>query len=236
MNRFTRFSRISPALLLRRRERRAWCSLSITLGILTSISALLGMRLIYIPHSGGDFIFYSVAYTVTKREQVSPPPLVSHATPPKPHINPQPIQTNAPHALLPEEVDDTELAALAAEQIPAPDETEWDTLPPPIKTHRPAPFPPKKESTTAAAPIHAPHPSYPARMLQRRLEGDVDICIHIDAEGIPTAVDILTEVHPDFAEHTRRWILRHWRFRAAQKGSIAIASTLRTGIRYRLDN
>ena len=73
-------------------------------------------------------------------------------------------------------------------------------------------------------------------MKQRRMEGDVGICIHIDAAGIPTAVDILTEVHPDFAEHTRRWILRHWRFRAAQQDSAAIASTLRTTIRYRLED
>lgn len=235
MSRFTRFSRISSALLLRRSERRAWCSLSATLGVLAGTAAVLGLHSVWIPHSGSGEIFHGTAYTELKREHHLPQP-VCRAVTPVPNIVPHPVPAAPPDALMPEEVDDSELAVLAAEPLPIIDETLWDALPSPTAAHKPTSLSQKKEKSVTASLIHAPHPTYPERMRQRRMEGEVRICIHIDATGTPTAVDILTEVHPDFAEHTRRWILRYWRFRAAQKGSASIASTLRTSIRYRLED
>ena len=235
MSRFTRFTRISPAQLLCRRERRAWFSLSATLGVLAGTAAALGLHSVWLPHSGNDMIFHGVAYTEPEREQHLPQP-VCRAVTPVPNIVPHPVQADPPDVLLPEEVDDSELAALAAEPLPVSDETGWDSLPAPTAAHKTVSLSQKKENSVAVSLIHAPHPTYPERMRQRCMEGDVSICIHIDASGAPTAVDILTEVHPDFAEHTRRWILRHWRFRAAHNGATAIVSTLRTTIRYRLDD
>lgn len=232
MSRFSRFTRISPEQLLRRRERRAWFSLSATLGVLAGTAALLGLQAIRIQQQG-DIFFHAPDYAVPAQEQPSAPPPICRAVPPAPDITPHLLQADAPDALPPEQVDDSELSAIAAEPLPPPQQ-EW--LPPliPTSAHTNSAPAVNKEKTTPASPFRTPPPPYPARMRQRRIEGDVGICIHIDASGTPTAVDILTEVHPDFAEHTRRWILSHWRFYAALKGQQSIASTLHTTIRYRL--
>ena len=234
MNRFTRFSRISPARLLRSREYRAWSSLALTAGLLTGTSVLLALQSILIQQEVDTF-FHGIAYTAPTQPQPPAQHLICRAKPPAPSITLQPVQPDIPDALLPEQVDDTELADIASEPLPPPLQAEW--IPP--RTPEPARIPTTPTATmakaTPAAPLRAPHPTYPPRMRQRRMEGDVGICIHIDATGAPTAVDILTEVHPDFAEHTRRWILQHWHFRAAHKGQHPIASTLSTTIRYRLE-
>ena len=236
MSRFTRFSRISPVQLLRRRERTAWSSCGLT-GVLLAASACLLLQQVRLVIGSGNTHFHGIAYTAPES---FPPPqemLTSRSVPPT--SEPQPLipQPMPPEFIFP----DIAIEPIAHADEPLPYEEPGDGIPflPEIKKSA-APRTAKQASapvkTTAAAPQKTPHPPYPARMKQRRMEGDVGICIHIDAAGIPTAVDILTEVHPDFAEHTRRWILRHWRFRAAQQGSAAIASTLRTTIRYRLED
>lgn len=236
MSRFTRFSRISPAQLLRSRERTAWCSAGLT-GVLLGAAGCLLLQQVRLIISSCDTHFHGISYT--DPESFSPPQkaLTGRCSPPA--QEPQPL---IPQAMPPELVfPDMAIEPIAHADEPFPYEEPEDGIPFHLEIKeravtRTAAPPSAPAKTTAATPLKTPHPPYPVRMLQRRMEGDVCICIHIDAAGIPTAVDILTEVHPDFAEHTRRWILRYWRFRAAQKGSAAIASTLRTSIRYRLDD
>lgn len=240
MKRFTRFSRISPAQLLRRRERSAWLSAALTCAFLGSLGCFLVQQVQLIIGSG-DTHFRGIAYTPTENNTPPPSLPVSRSSPPPPEPELHLPQAELPELPLPDIAIET--APLAAADVLPWEDTE-DGLPAPPAPPEPAqpassrstPQKPAMARTTAAAPLQTPPPPYPARMRQRRMEGDVGICIHIDAAGTPTAVDILTEVHPDFAEHTRRWILRHWRFRAAQQGSAAIVSTLRTSIRYRLDD
>ena len=234
MSRFTRFSRFSPAQLQRSRERRAWLSLALTLGLVAGTGILLARQFLLFT-CGSNSSFIGVTYEQAVQETPRTAPLSAQITPPTPAVFPRLPQPNAPDALLPEMVDCTDLSNLADTPIP-PEVWSDEGIPQPRHpvADRPAPRFEKAVTVCAATPLHAPHPSYPGSMRQRRMEGDVGICIHINAEGIPTAVDILTDVHPDFAEHTRRWILRYWRFRAARKGTVAIISTLRTTIRYRL--
>lgn len=233
MSRFTRFSRVSPVLLLCRRERRAWLSLGLTLVLMAGTAALLAQQvLLFI--SGSNSSFIGIAYEQAGQSFRHASPLIARSSPPQPSLSPQLPLPEAPEALLPETVEDFAPADITAEVLPP---EEWvDFLPAPPHRHPTSrQTATKAEKATAATPLQTPHPTYPARMRQRRMEGDVGICIHIDSAGIPTAVDILTEVHPEFAEHTRRWILRHWRFRAARKDEQAVISTLRTTIRYRLN-
>lgn len=233
MSRFTRFSRISPALLHRRRERYAWLSLGLTLVLMAGTSALLAQQvLLFI--SGSNSSFIGIEYKQAEQPPRHASPLIARSSPPQPSISPQLPLPEAPEALIPETVEDFAPADLAAEPLPPEEWTDFLPTPPHHRTVS-RPTSPKAEQATAAAPLQTPHPSYPTRMRQRRMEGDVGICIHINTEGIPTAVDVLTEVHPEFAEHTRRWILRHWRFRAARKGNQTIISTLHTTIRFRLN-
>lgn len=238
MKRFTRFSRISPVQQLRSRERSAWCSATFT-GALLAASGCLLMQQVTLIIRSGDSHFRGIPYTAPEKDTIPPAFPVCRSAPPSPEPELHLPQPMLPDILLPD-------IEIATEPLAGADESDlWedteDGLPAPPEPKQPASSrsTPQKTAmvrTTAAAPLQTPPPPYPARMRQRRIEGEVGICIHIDAAGTPTAVDILTEVHPDFAEHTRRWILRHWRFRAAQQGSAAIVSTLRTSIRYRLDD
>lgn len=236
MSRFTRFSRISPAQLLRCRERTAWCSSGLT-GVLLVATGCLLLQQVRIVIGSCDTHFHGIAYT---EPESSPPPqemLTSRSAPPPPEPQPLIPQPMPPELIFPDIA--IEPIAHADEALPSEEPGNGIPLLPEIRKStvpHTAAQPSAPVKTTTAAPLKTPHPPYPARMRQRRMKGDVGICIHIDAAGFPTAVDILTEVHPDFAEHTRRWILRHWRFRAAQQGPAAIASTLRTTIRYRLED
>lgn len=234
MSRFTRFSRISPSQLLRRRERTVWCSSGLT-GVFLGATACLLLQQVRLVFSSCDTHFHGITYTEPEPYTPQQKALTGRSAPPAPEPQPLIPQPMPPELIFP----DMAIEPIAYADEPSPYEEPEDGIPfQPETGKREAPrtaaqsSPPAK--TTAAAPLETPHPPYPDRMRQRRMEGDVSICIHINAAGIPTAVDILTEVHPDFEEHTRRWILRHWRFRAAQKGTAAIASTLRTSIRYRL--
>ncbi len=236
MSRFTRFSRISPAQLLCRRERRAWFSTGLTGAILAASAGLL-MQQVRLVIGSCDTHFHGIAYT--EAEASAPPQVILTGRCEAPTPKPQPIipQPMPPEIIFP----DVAIEAIAHTDGALPGEEPGDGIPflPEIKKNaapRTTQQPSAPAKTAAATPLKTPHPPYPARMRQRRMEGDVGICIHIDAAGIPTAVDIHTDVHPDFAEHTRRWILRYWRFRAAHNGATAIVSTLRTTIRYRLDD
>ncbi len=240
MNRFRRFSRISAARLLRSKIRRARCSALITC-MLLGAAIIPALQQLPLRGCSRDTGLRGVHYIPPDSNAEPAAPPVCQAEPPAPELRfSLPVYHMDWDIPIPDPVDDSELAA--TDEIPFihEDFPEWQETPPQrkVKASSPRPAaaaPEKKSSIAAAVPLRIPHPAYPARMRQRRMEGDVGICIHIDAAGLPTAVDILTEVHPDFAEHTRRWILRHWRFRAAQKGTVAIASTMRTTIRYRLE-
>lgn len=236
MSRFTRFSRIYPAQLLRYRERTAWCSSGLT-GVLLVATACLLLQQVRLVIGSCDTHFHGIAYT---DPESSPPPqemLTSRSAPPTPEPQPLIPQPMPPELIFP----DIAIEPIAHADEPIPCEEPGDGIPALSEIRKSATphtsaQPSASAVTTAAAPLKTPHPPYPARMRQRRMEGDVGICIHINAAGLPTAVDILTEVHPDFAEHTRRWILRHWRFRAALRGTNNIASTLYSTVRYRLQN
>lgn len=236
MSRFTRFSRISPAQLHRRRERTAWCSSGLT-GVLLVVSASLLLQQVRLVIGSCTTHFHGITYTEPESCRPMQEMLTSRSTPPTPEPQPLIPQPLPPDFIFP----DMAIEPIAHTDEALPCEEPGDGIPfLPESRKSAAPRTAVESSapvkTTAAAPLKTPHPPYPPRMRQRRMEGDVGICIHIDAAGIPTAVDILTEVHPDFAEHTRRWILRHWRFLAAQQGTVAIASTLRTSIRYRMED
>ena len=79
---------------------------------------------------------------------------------------------------------------------------------------------------TYAPPICrvAPQPEYPAVMKATKRRGEVRVRIHIDTEGIPTAVDVISSTHIAFAQAAQLCILKRWKFIPARKNGKPVPS------------
>lgn len=93
----------------------------------------------------------------------------------------------------------------------------------------------KPESYTPPDYLSCPRPPYPPHLKQRRLQGSVEILIHISPDGRPSEVETTNNSgNSQLARHTRSWIMQHWRFRPAYQGAKPVASQVRTSIIFSL--
>ena len=77
-----------------------------------------------------------------------------------------------------------------------------------------------------------PQPPYPKELLRRRVEGSVRARIHIDPQGKPLAVEIISSTHPAFAKAAKQTILSGWRFHPAHNGPSPVSATVVTTVRF----
>ncbi len=100
---------------------------------------------------------------------------------------------------------------------------------------------PRAQQTQAVATytppqyVATPQPPYPEQLRRRRISGTVRVRIHINAQGSPTAVDILASPHPAFSQSAKHTILSSWRFSPALSGNTRIAATITTSVIFTLD-
>ena len=88
---------------------------------------------------------------------------------------------------------------------------------------------------TAPAYLDCPQPSYPPRLLQRRVEGSVGVRIAVAADGIPHAVEITeSSGNSQLDRHVRNWILQHWKFTPARKLGQPVAAMVQTQVNFNL--
>lgn len=144
-----------------------------------------------------------------------------------------------PELLLPEEWDTTtdeelaqhepELPLLLTAEITPPSTPQQNLPTTTSPTHKAAPA-----VCTAPTLLHGPAPAYPPALRASRRSGSVQVRIHIDTSGCPTAVDILSASHPAFAQAARQCILKSWRFSPARRGNAAISSTAVQTVNFRI--
>lgn len=77
-----------------------------------------------------------------------------------------------------------------------------------------------------------PQPPYPKELLRRRIEGSVRVRIHINPQGKPLAVEIISATHPAFAKAAKQTILSAWRFHPAYNGPSPVSATVVTTVRF----
>lgn len=83
----------------------------------------------------------------------------------------------------------------------------------------------EEETYSPPTPLNTPAPAYPAALRTSRRTGLVQLRIHINTEGKPTSVEIISSSHPTFAETARSHILSHWKFSPARRNGKAVPAT-----------
>lgn len=77
-----------------------------------------------------------------------------------------------------------------------------------------------------------PHPPYPRELKRMRISGTVRIRVHINVQGSPTSVDILSTPHPAFAKIVKQTVLRSWKFIPAMNGNTPTDATITTSVHF----
>lgn len=150
-------------------------------------------------------------------------------------IRPQQLVLALPEMEMPEFDFEEQEPDLPEEHLDVPEEeVEITASAPAVKKNTASPAPAASRYTPPAY-LNCPHPNYPPRLRQRRVEGAVGVSIMVSSEGIPEEVHITASSGSDLLDrHTRSWILRNWRFSPAQKEGAAVASIVATSIHYQL--
>lgn len=82
----------------------------------------------------------------------------------------------------------------------------------------------------------ASKPPYPISLRMNRSEGSVHVRIFVNAQGDPTAVDILSgSGFTEMDTSAQTWIMRHWKFYPETINGEAVASVVSTHIHFKLN-
>lgn len=87
--------------------------------------------------------------------------------------------------------------------------------PPPPVASAPAPRPAASVATSQPQPISTPAPKYPARALRGGERGTVMVSAEIDADGVPSSVDVARSSGSRLLDRAAVDAVRRWRFRPA---------------------
>ncbi len=242
MNRFTRYSRISPLELCLASERLAWrCASALLLFFLA-----LAVAALFLPAPRG-YASGGSACDFTGIRVEAEPQAPEHAQPPLPQ---PPLPAVPPVAELPlaVSVQPQSVPSLEWEDVVFDEESLLalelpEALPRPVvaagRTSPAAVAGAQKGNAAAAGELKAasyrsnPRPPYPPSMLSRRVQGKVGVKIVVDAEGIPRQVEVVSSSgYADFDRCAREWVLAHWRFHPARRGGVAVASIVRTQLEF----
>lgn len=77
-------------------------------------------------------------------------------------------------------------------------------------------------------------PDYPGAMIRQGLEGTVTVRVTIGADGRVTGIEKIAATDDSFWLATQRHALRKWRFRAATRDGVAVASSKTLTVRFTL--
>lgn len=84
--------------------------------------------------------------------------------------------------------------------------------------------------------LASPPPAYPRDALRDRLEGTVVLDVHVDAEGRPIEVTVVTSSgHRTLDRAAQRQVLQRWRFRPALRDGRAVPALGRVPVAFVLD-
>ncbi len=77
-------------------------------------------------------------------------------------------------------------------------------------------------------------PPYPPNLERLEIEGSVTVRVQIGPDGRVTAVELVRADDPGFFASTRDWALKRWRFKAATRDGVAVASWLTKTVQFRI--
>ena len=122
-----------------------------------------------------------------------------------------------------------------------------DTAAPRVIEAPPAPMPPPRRAPapsgeagpagaqTAPTPIESPAPDYPREAFRNGESGTVLLRVHVDADGIPSAVDLVESSHSRSLDRAASDAVRRWRFRPAQRDGHAVPGEVQIPISFNAD-
>lgn len=97
---------------------------------------------------------------------------------------------------------------------------------PPVAAPAPRPAPPAAAAIatggSAPQPIESPAPSYPREALRNGDSGTVLLRVHVGADGVPYAVDLVRSSRSRLLDRAATDAVRRWRFRPAQRDGQAV--------------
>jgi protein TonB len=97
------------------------------------------------------------------------------------------------------------------------------------------PAPAGAEALAAAAtpvPIDSPAPRYPPAALRRGESGTVVLRVHVGADGVPYAVDLVDSSRSRLLDRAAADAVKRWRFRPAQRGGQAVSGQVQVPISF----
>ena len=110
-----------------------------------------------------------------------------------------------------------------------------DPQPPLVVADPPRPAVVRK-AARFATPADLVRPPYPAARRESGEGAKLRLTLAIDPRGRVTTVTPVGDADPLFLDAARRHILRHWRYRPALEGDVAIASTVTITLRFELED
>jgi TonB family protein len=90
-----------------------------------------------------------------------------------------------------------------------------------------------KLATRPAWPVKSAPPQYPQKLWDAMVEGSVVIEGRIGEDGVPTALEVVAPVHPEFAKQALDTVSQ-WRFEPARQDGDPLSVPLRVSINFRL--
>ncbi len=84
-----------------------------------------------------------------------------------------------------------------------------------------------------ASPIARPQPDYPREAMRRGEEGTVMVLAEIDANGVPTSVEVADRSGSRDLDRSAVDAVRKWRFTPAMKDGRKVASTVRIPVEFK---
>ncbi len=77
-------------------------------------------------------------------------------------------------------------------------------------------------------------PPYPTALERMEIEGSVTVRIQVGTDGRVSAVELVRADDPAFFTTTRDWALKRWRFTAATRDGVAVATWLTKTVQFRI--
>ncbi len=142
---------------------------------------------------------------------------------------------------------DLDAAGKAGEHAAAPDDATGnarivETAPPPAPPTAPllqqpttpagSPVATSSAADTLPVLISSPPPAYPREALRRGESGETLLRVHVGADGVPYAIDLVRSSGSRSLDRAATDAARKWRFNPARRGGQAIAGTVQVPISF----
>jgi protein TonB len=106
--------------------------------------------------------------------------------------------------------------------------------PPPIAPTAPLP-PVAMAPGNDPVPIQSPAPRYPSDALRNGESGTVLLRVHVSAEGLPVAVDLIRSSRSRSLDRAASEAVKRWRFRPAQRNGESVSGVVQVPISFAAD-